>query len=263
MRWIGLRPANGWRGLLGEVGIIVAGVLIALGAQQAVDSWQWDRDVAAGREALREDYKGILTNAREREGLDKCLRARLGELANMLARSPDRTPGLGRFGSPPERPWGSVSWDSLVAAEVSTHMPRAEMLRHASIASNARLAEAGVAEELRAWAHLYSLTGPARPFASGELASIRGSLARAMYLLNWTRLYAPQTGRAILETGILSQADLAEVDRQVARLRSGPNWRSSCTRFAVATPGQLLQAPYDPAIQVNPMGLGRVGIDRR
>ncbi|WP_118857964.1 hypothetical protein [Sphingomonas mesophila] len=252
MRWRGFRPANGWRGLLGEIAIIVAGVLIALGAQQAVDNWRWDRDVAAGREALREDYKAIVTNARERKELDGCIRARLGELAGMLDRDPDHTPGLQRFGSPPERPWASRSWDSLVATEVSTHMSRDEMLSHANIAATARTAEEKVVEEMRAWAHLYSLTGARRPLASGEAAAIRQSLALAMYRLNLVRLTAPQLEREIMQTKLLTKADLAEIDENVARLRTGPNWQGNCAPVTRAAGGGV-EAPYDPAIQTDPL----------
>lgn len=252
MRWIGFRPANGWRALLGEIGIIVAGVLIALGAQQAVDNWRWDRDVAAGRDALREDYRDIAINARERAELEPCLRARLGELSALLNANPGRTPGVQRFGSPPERPWAVASWDSLVSAGVSTHMPRDEMLRHALIARAASAAEQRVREEMEAWSHLYSLTGPSRPLDSGEAAAIRQSLAKAMYLLNLARLSAPQLAAMIGETGMLDRSDQARAEDALARVRQGPNWRVTCTAI-VSGNGSRLEAPYDPEIQTDPL----------
>ena len=246
------RPIQGWRTLLGEIAIIVVGVLIALGAQQAVEDYKWNRDVAAGREALRNDYVEIVVNARERIGLDRCLRNHLNEVARLLARSPGQTPGIGPFGSPPERPWAPASWGSLVATGVSTHMPRREMLAHARIADSAHQAEARIAEEMLHWSYIYALTGPARPFASGEEAAIRQSLARAMYLLNLSRLQAPQIERQILESGILSAADLREAAIGTEVLRSGPNWRASCAPMAPSS-GQLIAAPYDPAIQFDPL----------
>ena len=246
------RPNQGWRILIGEIVIIVVGVLIALGAQQAVEDYKWNRDVSAGREALRNDYVEIVVNARERIGLDACLRRHLNELALLLARFPGRTPGIGRFGSPPERPWVPASWGSLVATGVSTHMPRREMLAHARIAESARQAEQRVAEEMLHWSHLYAVTGPARPLASGEEAAIRQSLARAMYLLNLSRLQAPQIERTILQSGILNTADVREIEIGEDVLRTGPNWRTSCAPIA-PTSGQLMTAPYDPAIQLDPL----------
>lgn len=246
------RPNQGWQILLGEIAIIVVGVLIALAAQQAVEDYKWRRDVAAGREALRDDYVQIIANARERVGLDQCLRDHLNQLALLLARSPGRTPGIGAFGSPPERPWAAASWGSLVATGVSTHMPRREMLAHARIADSARQAEERVAEEMLHWSHLYALTGPARPLASGEEAAIRQSLARAMYLLNLNRLQAPQIEQFIRQTGILTAEDLRDAAIELRVLRTGPNWRASCAPIARSS-GQLVTAPYDPAIQLNPL----------
>lgn len=246
------KPVQGWRSLLGEIGIIVVGVLIALGAQQALEDYKWRRDVSAGRDALRADYKTIVANARERAGLDQCLRARLNELGVLLARTPGQTPGIGRFGSPPERAWVPVSWGSLVATGVSTHMPRREMQVHAGIAESARQAEERIAEEMLNWSHLYVLAGPSRAFGNSEESAIRQALARAMYLLNLSRLQAPQIEQGVLASGILTKQDLVEIDRDLAHVRNGPNWRSSCAPIA-PTSGRLLEAPYDPAIQVDPL----------
>lgn len=46
------KPRHGWREFAGEVGIIVLGLLIALGAQQLVESWQWRQEVRAERASL-------------------------------------------------------------------------------------------------------------------------------------------------------------------------------------------------------------------
>jgi hypothetical protein len=45
-------PLHGWRAFAGEVGIIVVGVLIALGAEQVVQSFTWHRDVRDFRAAV-------------------------------------------------------------------------------------------------------------------------------------------------------------------------------------------------------------------
>ena len=56
------KPLHGWRAFTGEVGIIVIGVLIALGAEQVVESWQWHEKVAVVRKSL----VGELANDRAR-----------------------------------------------------------------------------------------------------------------------------------------------------------------------------------------------------
>src|SRR5512142_2184012 len=47
------KPLHGWREFAGEVGIIVIGVLIALGAEQMVESWQWREKVGRAEAAMR------------------------------------------------------------------------------------------------------------------------------------------------------------------------------------------------------------------
>ena len=45
-------PIRGWRDLLKEVGIIVLGVLIALGAEQSVEAWHWHRKIVDAEQAM-------------------------------------------------------------------------------------------------------------------------------------------------------------------------------------------------------------------
>jgi hypothetical protein len=44
---------HGWRAFVGEVGIIVLGVLIALTFGQIVDAWQWRDKVRHAEAAMR------------------------------------------------------------------------------------------------------------------------------------------------------------------------------------------------------------------
>jgi len=56
------KPLHGWREFAGEVGIIVVGVLIALGAEQIVEDLHWNQKVGVVRRALA----GELGNDRAR-----------------------------------------------------------------------------------------------------------------------------------------------------------------------------------------------------
>src|SRR5437763_8229092 len=47
------KPLHGWREFAGEVGIIVVGVLIALGAEQVVEGWHWRDKVGRAESAMR------------------------------------------------------------------------------------------------------------------------------------------------------------------------------------------------------------------
>ena len=60
------KPLHGWREFIGEVAIIVLGVLIALGGEEIVESWQWHEKVAVVRKSLM----GELANDRGRWEVD-------------------------------------------------------------------------------------------------------------------------------------------------------------------------------------------------
>lgn len=73
-------PIHGWRSLLGEVGIIVLGVLIALGAQQFVERVR-DRQVAdQTRAAIAEELNQGLLSISLRANAEPCIQRRLAEL---------------------------------------------------------------------------------------------------------------------------------------------------------------------------------------
>lgn len=46
------KALHGWREFAGEVGIIVIGVLIALGAEQLVEDWRWHERLAAAQKTI-------------------------------------------------------------------------------------------------------------------------------------------------------------------------------------------------------------------
>lgn len=81
------KPLHGWREFIGEVGIIVLGVLIALGFQQGAEAWQSADERGQMVEALSSETAEMAVNATERIALEKCNEARLAELASRLTQA--------------------------------------------------------------------------------------------------------------------------------------------------------------------------------
>ena len=79
------KPLNGWRIFAGEVGVIVLGVLIALGAQQAVETFQWRSETTATEAALEEEIMDSVEVADERVAVSPCLQRRIAQLGSKLA----------------------------------------------------------------------------------------------------------------------------------------------------------------------------------
>ncbi len=88
------KPLHGWREFVGEVGIIVLGVLIALGAEQIVVSIH-DRHVAwLAEEQIRTELAYDAAFAAERVAIGDCMRASFTDLRKRLLATGDEWPGL-------------------------------------------------------------------------------------------------------------------------------------------------------------------------
>ena len=88
------KPLHGWREFAGEVGIIVLGVLIALGAEQVVETIH---DGYLARQALdhiRAELAYDSAFAAERVALGDCMRASFTDLRQRLTASGENWPGL-------------------------------------------------------------------------------------------------------------------------------------------------------------------------
>jgi hypothetical protein len=84
------KPWHGWREFGKELGTIVLGVLIALGAEQAVETARTAQQAQALDVALVSGARSHLFNAEERLVLAPCLDARIAHLRDKLLKS-DRT----------------------------------------------------------------------------------------------------------------------------------------------------------------------------
>ena len=128
------KPLHGWREFAGEVGVIVLGVLLALGAQQLVSDWQWRRDVRDSDERMRTELSFDLALAYERYAIDPCLRPRLAELRDELMRNDPTWPGSrARFAKDfyksefpsvyrtPNRGWSQATWLTALDGGVIGH----------------------------------------------------------------------------------------------------------------------------------------------
>ena len=74
------RPAKGWRHSRGEVGVIVLGVLLALGARPAAETFNERREAAETRAALTKEIEDTLAILELRKAAQPCIDRRLSEL---------------------------------------------------------------------------------------------------------------------------------------------------------------------------------------
>ena len=118
------KPLHGWRAFAGEVGIIVLGVLIALGAEQTVQSFTWQRDVRDFRAAVDAELEFNLAASEYRIRQSPCLLRRLADLDRWSAaqRAGQDTPLLTEIGYPKRVSPGTSVWNSR-GPDLTAHVP--------------------------------------------------------------------------------------------------------------------------------------------
>ena len=157
------KPLHGWREFAGEVGIIVVGVLIALSAEQVVETIHWRHQLGDERKALDDDAEGIWTAMSARQIIQQCVDHRLDELGLVFARH-GQGKQLGIIG-PIGRPgvW-SASQGALQMATADgslSHMPFEEKSKYFSVAADYDIFANAANEERDSWRTLQGLDDPA------------------------------------------------------------------------------------------------------
>src|SRR4051812_30360771 len=134
------KPLHGWREFAGEVGIIVVGVLIALGAEQVVQTLQWRQQTREIEVSLKAEIQDSVNSAAERLAVDDCLRMQLsglrraipGGVAGSSIKLPsDRERVVGDLYATPWRAWARGVWESAVASNALNHVPTERLFAYA------------------------------------------------------------------------------------------------------------------------------------
>jgi hypothetical protein len=157
------KPLHGWRAFVGEVGIIVVGVLIALGAEQVVETIHWRHQLDAERKALDDDVASTWDAMSARQIIQQCVDRRLDELGLVFARH-EQSKALGIIG-PIGRPgvW-SASQGALQMATADgslSHMPFKEKRKYFAVAADYDIFARTANEERDSWRTLQALDDPA------------------------------------------------------------------------------------------------------
>jgi hypothetical protein len=131
------KPLHGWREFAGEVGIIVIGVLIALGAEGVVERWHWQHQVEQAKDGFRTELLVSASDAYERLAVQPCLQGRLRALAIELNGAqgqwramPEKFNAAGKYYSnimpvvyrPPVRAILSDAWRNALANGTVNHI---------------------------------------------------------------------------------------------------------------------------------------------
>ena len=132
------KPIGDWRDFIKEVGIIVLGVLIALGAEEALSDFHWRQEVEIVQDSLDDELSDSLFNALERVKITECQRRTLDRL-DQIADESNGTLVLRNEPVTRNRVWGTSAWDAAVASGAIAHMDHDTRNIYAELFSFVRL----------------------------------------------------------------------------------------------------------------------------
>ena len=175
------KPLHGWRQFAGEVGIIVVGVLIALGAEQVVETLHWRHEVSLFRNSVDHEMASNLGTYTYRMKENACVDARLHELDLLLASWKAGHPRvlIGPIGAPSSLSLETSVWQSR-DANIVTHMPMQERLAIGRMYDEFANNEEHRLDERQTWLELGDFDG-AKDLDHADLMRLQGLIVRARY----------------------------------------------------------------------------------
>ena len=177
------KPLHGWRELTGEVGIIVIGVLIALGAEQAVEAVHNRADANDARAEVNAEVVTDITRINQRALADGCVESRLGEIDRIVdsASADGKIERPSWIGRPPLYGIESARWDAASQSGRVSRLPSDWQGEFGFLyTALRRFAYVNDAEQ-QVWSRLEALAGVDRLTPDGKLA-IKADVAQARYL---------------------------------------------------------------------------------
>lgn len=153
------KPLHGWRQFAGEVGIIVLGVLIALGAQQLAENIHQRSEAASARRAVRSELETNMSRLASRAALKHCVELRMEEIQALLdgaAKNPSFvTPGW--VGRPQYWSMQTVRWEAISQGGRAALLPADELADYGTLYSWMRNINGVMTTEQANWARLRTL----------------------------------------------------------------------------------------------------------
>jgi hypothetical protein len=180
-RLLKLSPPHGWRAVSWELGIVTLGVLIALGAEQVVETAHWRRQVDSFRQVVNQELAENLGTYEYRIKQNDCVKRRLDELETWLESLQERRPrNLARpIGAPQSLSLDRSVWASRDAILVS-HMPMRERMAIGGLYDDFENNEVHRLDERETWLRLGEYDG-AVDLTGGDLMRLRGLISRVRF----------------------------------------------------------------------------------
>ena len=194
--------ARRWQKFARELGVIVLGVLIALGAEQAVTNWHERSQMRELRVAVDNEIALGLGAWHGRVEQQACVDARLDELSRWLQGWRDGKPQnlLGPISGPRSGPSGTSVWESRDPA-VMTQMPLQAKLAYAGVYDSFANNEVQRLDERMTWLAMGEFDD-ARSLDNNAQMRLQGLITRARWRAGNIANNLLETEKVALEMGI-------------------------------------------------------------
>jgi hypothetical protein len=166
--------------LIVEMIAVVAGILIALAFDEAVENARERRDADAARQAIRQELAQDLGDVQRRTDHQACIDRRLAEVGAILDRAQEgaNPPSPLWVGRPPVWPGSTAQWETAVGSGRASLIPADELAQYAGVYDSLDLIDGEQEREQRAWARLRALEGQ-RKAPPEAVQALRVSLTEA------------------------------------------------------------------------------------
>lgn len=185
------RSRDGTRAFLTEIAIVVIGVLLALGAEQIVQWWNWQDEVKESREAIDAEISYNLGSRKLRQEQSTCFESRLDDLQRwhdswIAGRPLKPSAPISRFN---ERTILFDAWNVAQAGQVAAHIPLDDRIRYAKLYGFFRTFSERQDKEVEYWDALQKFDG-AQSLTDRDLMELQGLVTNLRRLnafrkLNW------------------------------------------------------------------------------
>ena len=150
------KPLHGWREFAGEVGIIVIGVLIALGAEQLIEQAHQRQEAAQANDIIRGELAFNLGRLQSRLQIRSCVDARISQIERLLdtAATQPKLHGPIWIGRPQYWTLQDSRWEAESQAGHAALIDRGELAQYGFIYALMRDTENEMMLEQTDWAKL-------------------------------------------------------------------------------------------------------------
>jgi hypothetical protein len=177
------KPLHGWREFVGEVGIIVLGVLIALGAEQFIETLHWRGEVRQARNSLHDEIAHNDRVSALRAASEPCVAHRLDAIEHVMEKAASHRPVSRVSNLRPPINYALIdnNWSAQRASQTITHFNDDELNLLGVYYTQVGNLVNFIHLEDDAWSDLSVLNGDPARLGPDDFSGLRRSLQRARF----------------------------------------------------------------------------------